>query len=144
MGAMKEEQNNGFVRTSTLFKDENFFRSALELGVKGYPLKESSEQEIIDCIRSVYEGKPYVNPSLTHNLIPKTKQDNILSSLSEQEINILKLIAKQNTSAKIASILFISPKTVSNHRTNIGKKLKLSGEQNGLLKWAIEYQDLLI
>ncbi len=127
----------------TLFKDENFFRRALAIGIKGFLLKESSEQEIIDCIRSVYEGRPYVNPSLTHYLIPKDPQDNILKNLSEQEINILKLIAKQKTSAEIANMLFISPKTVSNHRTNIGKKLKLSGEQNGLLKWALEHRNLL-
>ena len=40
-------------------------------------------------------------------------------------------------------MMFISPKTVGNHRSNIGKKLKLSGEQNGLLKWAIKHKDLL-
>lgn len=127
----------------TLFKDESFFRNALQTGIKGYLLKESSEKEIIDCIHTVYEGKTYVNPGLTHYLIRDTREDQVLNSLSQQEINILKLIARQKTSAEIANMLFISPKTVSNHRTNIGKKLNLSGEQNGLLKWAIEHRDLL-
>lgn len=107
-------------------------------------MKESSEKEIIDCIQSVYEGKAYVNPSLTHYLMPKTKEDDILSALSQQEVNILKLIAKQKTTAEIAAMLFISPKTVSNHRNNISKKLNLSGEQNGLLKWAIEHRGVLM
>lgn len=40
-------------------------------------------------------------------------------------------------------MLFISPKTVSNHRTNISKKLDLGGVQNGLLKWALEHKELL-
>jgi DNA-binding CsgD family transcriptional regulator len=53
------------------------------------------------------------------------------------------LIALQKTSNEIADMLFISPKTVSNHRTNISKKLDLSGEQNSLLKWALENRDLL-
>jgi DNA-binding NarL/FixJ family response regulator len=128
----------------TLFKDETFFRNAVQAGIKGYLLKESSEKEIIDCIYSVYEGKAYVNPSLTHYLIRETPEDQVLSSLSQQEINILKLIAQQKTSTEIANMLFISPKTVSNHRTSIGKKLNLSGEQNGLLKWAIEHRDLLM
>ncbi|MGK0391135.1 MAG: DNA-binding NarL/FixJ family response regulator [Maribacter sp.] len=127
----------------TLFKDESFFRNAIGLGVKGYLLKESSEKEILDCIRSVHAGKAYVNPSLTQYLINPASENDILSDLSKHEVNILKLIAQQKTSAEIASMLFISPKTVSNHRTNIGKKLKLGGTQNSLLKWAIEHGDLL-
>lgn len=128
----------------TLFKEESFFRGALEVGVMGYLLKESSESEIIDAIRSVYRGRPYVNPELTHLLIYADKDKHqILEQLSEQEINILKLIAQQKTSKEIASMLFISPKTVSNHRTNISKKLDLGGVQNGLLKWALEHKGLL-
>jgi DNA-binding NarL/FixJ family response regulator len=128
----------------TLFKDESFFRGALEIGVMGYLLKESSETEIIDAIRSVYRGRPYVNPGLTHLLINTDKEKNqLLGQLSDQEINILKLIAQHKTSSEIASMLFISPKTVSNHRTNISKKLDLGGVQNGLLKWALEHKALL-
>jgi DNA-binding CsgD family transcriptional regulator len=59
-------------------------------------------------------------------------------------VNILKLIARQKTTNEIANMLFISPKTVANHRTNISKKLGLTGEQNGLLKWAIENKGLLM
>ena len=128
----------------TLFKDETFLQNAIGMGVKGYLLKESSEKEILDCIRSVHRGQAYVNPSLTQYLIKSnTQESNILSNLSNHEINILKLIARQKTSLEIADMLFISPKTVANHRSNISKKLKLAGEQNGLLKWAIEHRDLL-
>lgn len=129
----------------TLFKDESFFSHAIDAGVKGYLLKESSEDEILDCIRSVFKGYPYVNPSLTRFLIQRNKQEQeILDNLSTHEINILKLIAKQKTSSEIADMLFISPKTVSNHRSNISKKLNLTGEQNGLLKWAIEHRSILL
>lgn len=128
----------------TLFKDESFFRSALSIGVMGYLLKESSESEIINAIRSVHQKRPYVNPELTHLLIQgNQEQHQILDQLSEQEINILKLVSQQKTSKEIASMLFISPKTVSNHRTNISKKLDLGGVQNGLLKWALEHKSLL-
>ncbi len=128
----------------TLFKDETFLHNAIRMGIKGYLLKESSEKEILDCIRTVHRGQSYVNPSLTHYLIANNNsKDNVLSNLSDHEVNILKLIAKQKTSAEIADMLFISPKTVSNHRSNISKKLELTGEQNGLLKWAIEHRELL-
>ena len=128
----------------TLFKDESFFQNALNVGVRGYLLKDSSEQLILDCIQAVHSGKAYVNPELTQYLLSaKNTKDDRLSDLSDHEINILKLIAQQKTSAEIADMLFISPKTVANHRSNIGKKLDLSGEQNGLLKWAIKNRGLL-
>lgn len=128
----------------TLFKDEHFFQNALKVGVMGYLLKESSEQEILDCIRSVATGKAYVNPSLTHYLLNQgQKKGDFFDKLTEHEINILKLIARQKTTVEIADMLFISPKTVSNHRTNISKKLELGGGQNILLKWAIEHREQL-
>ncbi len=128
----------------TLFKDEIFLTHALHMGMKGYLLKESSEKEILDCIRSVHKGQSYVNASLTHFMIhQKQIKNSILSTLSDHELNILKLIARQKNMDEIAEMLFISPKTVSNHRSNISKKLELVGEQNGLLKWAIEHKELL-
>tara|TARA_B100000497_G_C7691147_1_gene420269 strand:+ start:2369 stop:2998 length:630 start_codon:yes stop_codon:yes gene_type:complete len=127
----------------TLFKDESFFKSALAMGIMGYLLKESSENEIIDCIRSVHSGRPYVNPSLTYLLI-KAESNSTLDKLSDKEVNILKLIARQKTSAEIGDMLFISPKTVTNHRNNISKKLDLDGKQNALLKWAMENKNLLV
>lgn len=140
---LKEGSKTDFILL-TLFKDETFLNNALEMGIKGYLLKESSEKEILDCIRSVDKGDAYVNSSLTHFLIHQKKlKDSILSTLSDHELNILKLIARQKNTDEIAEMLFISPKTVSNHRANISKKLGLSGEQNGLLKWAIEHKDLL-
>lgn len=128
----------------TLFKNEDLLQNAIKLGIKGYLLKESSTKEIIDCIHSVYKGQAYVNPQLTQYLIKRQNIDDlVLESLSDHEVNILKLIARKKTSAEIADMLFISPKTVSNHRTNISKKLKLSGEQNSLLKWALDHKHIL-
>jgi DNA-binding NarL/FixJ family response regulator len=125
----------------TLFKDEALLKKALTIGIKGYLLKESSETEILDCIKTVAKGEVYVNPNLAQYLSNHTIANNsLLDKLTKHEINILKLIAKQKTSSEIANMLFISPKTVSNHRNNISKKLDLSGEQNGLLKWAIQHE----
>lgn len=142
--ALIEESSPTSIILLTLFKDGHFLRNALSIGVKGYLLKESSAKEIVDCIKSVHEGRAYVNPAMSQYLIaPPSVETDILSDLSDHEINILKLIAQQKTSSEIASMLFISPKTVSNHRSNISKKLGLSGEQNGLLKWAMSQKALL-
>lgn len=128
----------------TLFKDESFLTNALNIGVLGYLLKESSEKEIIDCIHSVYKKQAYVNPQLIHVLLQaKSQKSDLTTLLSSHEINILRLIADHKTSSEIADMLFISPKTVANHRNNISKKLSLSGKQNGLLTWALENKALL-
>jgi DNA-binding NarL/FixJ family response regulator len=127
----------------TLFKDETFFRRALKNGIKGYLLKESSEKEILDCIRSVSQGRAYVNSSMSHLLFAEKEDKSLLSTLSQHERNILKLIARSKSTVEIAEMLFLSPKTISNHRNNISKKLKLKGEQNGLLKWAMAHKEAL-
>jgi DNA-binding CsgD family transcriptional regulator len=57
--------------------------------------------------------------------------------LTATESRILNLIAQQKKSKEIAEILFVSEKTIRNHRYNINKKLDLPKENNSLLKWAI-------
>ena len=128
----------------TLFKEPGFIKQALGLGVHGYLLKESKESEILDCIRSVAEGKRYVSPALTQVLMDlnQSPAPSLIDVLTEHEINIIKLIAKNKTSNEIAEMLFLSPKTISNHRSNISKKLQLDGQQNALLKWVMENKGL--
>lgn len=129
----------------TLFKDPGIFKEALAIGARGYLLKESSEEEIIKCIKQVAAGKAYIQAEMSGLLLDqKSDGDNPLQDLTEHEINILKLIASQKTSAEIAGMLFISPKTVTNHRNNISKKLNLSGVQNGLLMWCVENKSRLL
>ena len=141
---LQEGSDTSFI-LFTLHKEASFFNQAMKAGIKGYLLKESSEPEILECVKSVAEGKAYVNSQLTHLLFKESEESTSpLADLSAQEINVLKLIALQKTSEEIASMLFISPKTVSNHRTNISRKLGLSGKQNGLLIWAMEHRSLLI
>lgn len=69
----------------------------------------------------------------------KTIQNSILKDLSLSEYKILDLIGKQKKSKEIAALLFISEKTVRNHRYNIIKKLNLPNDNNSLLKWAIAH-----
>jgi len=128
----------------TLHKEAALLDKALKMGVKGYLLKESSERDILACIHAVAEGRVYVDPSLTQYLaLQKKDKGDALANLSDHEVDILRLISRQKTSAEIADMLFISPKTVANHRSNISKKLNLSGVQNGLLKWAIDHKGSL-
>jgi two-component system nitrate/nitrite response regulator NarL len=140
---LKEGSKTKFI-ILTLYKDETLFHEAMELGIRGYLLKESSEKEIVDCVITVGTGMPYVHPIMSRFLLARrTSKHELLEHLTDHEINILKLISRQMTSTQIAEMLFISQSTVGNHRSNISKKLDLGGEQNGLLKWAIENKSLL-
>jgi DNA-binding NarL/FixJ family response regulator len=79
-----------------------------------------------------------VTVKLAFNYIEKKSQsDNILKDLSLTEYKIIDLISKQKKSKEIAELLFVSEKTVRNHRYNIIKKLNLPNDNNSLLKWAI-------
>lgn len=70
------------------------------------------------------------------------KQD-FAEILTESEYNILKLVSENKTTTEIAEQLFISPKTVENHRRNITQKLGLEGRNNSLLSWALEHKSEL-
>lgn len=72
----------------------------------------------------------------------KQKQASVIENLTMSEYKILKLIAKQKSSKEIAAILFVSEKTIKNHRHNIIQKLNLTNEKNSLLKWAANNSDI--
>jgi DNA-binding NarL/FixJ family response regulator len=80
--ALIKEESSSQVVLLTLFKDESFLTNAIEMGIKGYLLKESSEKEILDCIRSVAEGKAFVSASMAQYLISaKQTKSQILTNL---------------------------------------------------------------
>jgi DNA-binding NarL/FixJ family response regulator len=112
-------------------------------------LKENAVSDIIGCLRSVASGQYFISPAISHLLVRRTErsrglasQTSGLSSLTPSERRILNLIARGKTSKEIAAELFISPKTVENHRQNIAGKLEIHGN-NALLKFALENKDNL-
>lgn len=133
----------------TMLKDETAFNKALNLGIKGYVLKENAAAEILNCIAAVSKGEAYVSPSLTDFLLRRRKRANWLGAhkpglddLTVAERRILKRIALGQTTKEIAGELFISPRTVESHRANICDKLGLTGS-NRLLQFALENRDAL-
>jgi two-component system, NarL family, response regulator DegU len=127
----------------TMHDEEATLNSALELGVKGYILKDSAIDEIADGIKTVYRGRNFVSPKMSGYLISRNneyraKESNTLriNLLTATELKVLRLISAQKTTLEIAEELFISRRTVDNHRYNICKKLNIRGV-NSLLKFAI-------
>lgn len=122
--------------------DTNFYiKGMLNQGVLGYLLKNSDEATLIQAIKTVYNGEPYLDPILKERAwrdVMKTKnQESAEHSLTRREKEILKLIANEYTSQEIADKLFLSLRTVETHRLNLLIKL---GTKNtvGLVKAAIQ------
>jgi DNA-binding NarL/FixJ family response regulator len=128
----------------TMFKDESLFNKALDIGVKGYVLKENTVAEILSCLNAVLAGNYYLSPAISDFLVRRNLKPVApvvstrgLDLLSPAERNVLKHLAMMKTNQDIATDLFISVKTVQNHRNNICHKLGLNGT-HALLKFALE------
>lgn len=133
----------------TMHKEDEIVDAVRELGVKGYLLKESAEDNLIRCVESVLSGRYYLSPELSPYLLRQRQRIERtlinrpqLESLSPSERKVLAMVARQMTSKEIADALNISVNTVNNHRNNICRKLDLHGI-NGLLKFAIENRSSL-
>lgn len=133
----------------TIHDEEDMVNEAMDLGAKGYVLKESAVTDIVACIQAVRAGQHYLSPSITGYLFNRKKradsfaeQQPRLDDLTPTERRILTLIAEYKTSKEIAEALCISHRTVENHRTNICAKLDLHGS-HALIKFALRHKSEL-
>ena len=127
----------------TMHKKREYLNDALSAGADGYLLKEDAAKELDSAIALIRRGGIYVSPLLTGELADlyvKSRREvspaSSLEPLSPREIEILTLIAEGKSSKEIAQVLFLSFRTVQNHRTRIMKKLNLK-KSAGLVKYAI-------
>lgn len=134
----------------TMYDKENIFNRAMDLGVKGYVMKDSAAAEIVDAISSVIAGKYYISSSISGFLVKRSQirkpaaEGNVsgISTLTTTEQKILRMIANNMTTKEIADELNLSIHTVEKHRYNICQKLNLSGT-NALLRFALLHPDLI-
>lgn len=131
----------------TMHNDEAMFAKAFELGVRGYVLKDSASVDIVNCLHAVSQGQIYTSAAVTTYLLKRatrtSKVGEGIDSLTPTERKILRMIAEEKTSRAIAEELFVSVRTVENHRSNITSKLGLSGS-HALFKFAVHNQSDLV
>ncbi|HEY9166210.1 MAG TPA: response regulator transcription factor [Candidatus Kryptonia bacterium] len=129
----------------TMIDDRKIFLEAMECGVRGYVLKDSAVNEINHAIESISDDKYYISPSLSGLLVERRKGGHLppeLKELTPTEQRIVRLVAELKSNQEIADELFISKRTVENHKANISRKLKLDGT-NSLLKLALKHKSVL-
>ena len=147
---LQERKSTTRVVVLTMSRDERIFNQALNLGVRGYVLKENAVTEIVNCMIAVADGDAFVSPSLSGYLLPRhgramalTQNQPALQALTMAERHILMRIAEKKTTRQIAAELAISPRTVEEHRAKICSKLSLKGS-NSLLQFALENRSALL
>ncbi|MBA4184546.1 MAG: response regulator transcription factor [Acidobacteria bacterium] len=130
----------------TMHSEEEIFQAAMDLGVKGYVLKDSAVTDIVSSIKSVAAQRPFLSPALSALLLNRRRRAEDfereqpgLHLLTPTEKRVLKLIAEDKTSKEIGEELFISYRTVETHRANISRKLDLHGSL-ALVKFAVAHK----
>jgi DNA-binding NarL/FixJ family response regulator len=127
----------------TMHNDKEYLYHAISAGADGYLLKEDADTELFSAIETIRHGGNYISPLLLVELandLARTYHGDRFKApfepLTTREREVLKLIAEGKSSKEVASLLFISVRTVQNHRANIMRKLKIRKTAD-LVKYAI-------
>ncbi len=108
----------------TMHDEPAFAREALRAGALGYVLKDAADAELMLAVRLAARGRTYLQPELGARLAAEpSAQVTPPDDLSAREVEVLKLIALGHTNAEIASMLYLSVRTVESHRAHIQQKL---------------------
>ncbi len=128
----------------TMMSEDEHIKALLNAGAKGYLLKNSGKDELLEALGNIVQGKYYFSEDATRAIMldlvqGRTKKEKKETEipLTERELEVLDLIVKEHTNQEIAELLFISVRTVDAHRRNL---LEKTGARNaaGLVKYALE------
>jgi DNA-binding NarL/FixJ family response regulator len=113
---------------------------ALRAGALGYVLKQSAGSELVEAIRAVNVGRPYLSRKLTEAMGTNSKRQvkSPLESLTRRELQVLQLTVEGKSAAEIAVSLSVSPGTVATYRWRLMTKLHLN-DLPSLVKFAIQH-----
>ena len=127
---MKAENSQIKVLILTVHNEMDYLMKAVDIGVDGYILKDSESAELKKAIRAVMDGENYIQPSLipalNSQLVNRDSDKDMISSLTNRELEVLVQVANGMFNKEIATNLNISERTVKNHISNIFKKIDVS------------------
>jgi DNA-binding NarL/FixJ family response regulator len=108
----------------TMFGEENYYMQMIEAGVKGIILKKSGKYELEQAIQEVLDGGNFFSQEIMMNMAMRLnrKHQNKYDTLSERELEVLVMVCNGMTNNEIAEKLFISPKTIEVHKSNLFRK----------------------
>lgn len=121
----------------TAYDDEPYVKAVLQAGAHGYVLKTASTDDLIQAVRDVHEGKSVLDPAITRKImtslfnVPEKRE---LESLTERELDVLRLTAKGFTNKAIGVQLKISNRTVQGHLAHIFAKLQTNSRTEAVMR----------
>jgi DNA-binding NarL/FixJ family response regulator len=123
----------------SMHDDERYLFEALKAGAGGYVLKKEADQFLVDAVRAIVRGEPFLTGAAQRSLVREWMSDESAGPeepLTPREQEVLKLIAEAHTNRGIADILHLSEKTVESHRGNLLRKLGMR-DRVELVRYAI-------
>ncbi len=123
----------------SMHDDERYVFEALKAGASGYVLKREADGALVDAVRAVVRGEPFLTTAATETLVREWMADDGAGPsepLTPREREVLKLIAEAHTNREIGAVLHLSEKTIESHRANILRKLGMR-DRVELVRYAI-------
>lgn len=122
----------------TRHDEDQYVTAAFQAGVRGYVLKTETASDLVQAIRRVCSSEVYLSPGVSQTLVEAYLSRSGLpaESLSARERQVLQLVGEGKSTKEIATLLFISVKTVESHRARIMQKLGIH-DVAGLVRYAI-------
>jgi DNA-binding NarL/FixJ family response regulator len=122
----------------SMHSDTEHVHRALAAGASAYLLKGSASDEIVEAIRVVTAGGQYLSRELASVDAPRADAPGPLESLSARERQVLQLVVEGHSSAEIAALIHLSPKSVDTYRSRLMKKLGVT-DVTALVKFAVQH-----
>jgi DNA-binding NarL/FixJ family response regulator len=123
----------------SMHDDERYLFEALQAGAAGYVLKREADQALVEAVRAVARGEPFLTNAAERSLIREWMDDDSsgpAEPLTLREREVLKLIAEAHTNREIGELLHLAEKTVESHRANLLRKLGMR-DRVELVRYAI-------
>jgi DNA-binding NarL/FixJ family response regulator len=135
---IREQAPDVAVLILSMHDDERYLFEALKAGASGYVLKRQADQDLLDAVRAVQRGEPFLTPDAQRALIKDVLERGLEDSdeLTPREQEVVKLVAEAHTNREIAEILHLAEKTVESHRANAMRKLGMR-DRVELVRYAI-------
>jgi DNA-binding NarL/FixJ family response regulator len=135
---IREQVPDVAVLILSMYDDDRYLFEALKAGASGYVLKTQADSDLMEAVRAVEKGEPFLTPAAQQALIKDVLGEGAVRSddLTPREQEVVKLVAEAHTNKEIAAILHLSEKTVENHRSNAMRKLGMR-DRVELVRYAI-------
>ena len=141
MRRIKDEDEDVKFIVLTTYDTDEYICDAIEAGAKGYLLKDASREELFQAVRTVNRGESLIEPGVTSRVLERLTQLSRRSargaeytSLSEREVEVLRLMANGSANKQIAADLLITESTVKTHIANIFQKLEVNHRTEAVTK----------